>query len=152
MTAEKIFELAADGYGAAQIAKELNISRQRVYQIAGALEISFPHRNFAAPKPRPPKVITGGIPVSLNQTTTGTISEMLVCADLLSRGWKPYLPILRQKGHDIIACRSNEVITIEVRTAFRRDSGALSYNRRDMNSSHFGLVVTGEPVIYIPEI
>lgn len=82
----------------------------------------------------------------------GTISELLVAADLMARGYEVYIPLARTIGHDIIAeAPSGRLLTIEVRSAKRAANGALRF-KRTTRSEMFAAVVTGEPVQYDPPL
>lgn len=159
--AQDVRGLAAAGMGASAIARELGISRARVYKIAADNSIAMPRvlAPLRAPQPpqvpRPPvaRVITGGIVQPINASTAGCIAELLAAADLMARGWQVFLPILHSKGHDIIAVRADAMVTIEVRSAYRNAGGTLIFQKQpDDKSDHYALVVTGEPVSYRPEI
>jgi hypothetical protein len=81
----------------------------------------------------------------------------LVQADLLARGYLPYTSVTRSYApFDIIAVDRKDprnTITIEVRSARRKPGGALQFNKSfPMRSSRYALVVTGEPVVYLPEL
>lgn len=157
MREEEIRRRAEAGQSAAQVAHELGISRQWVHQIAAKNGITFRQRSFfyrdgRVPAARP-RVQTGGVEVAINQTVAGTISELLVAADLMARGWHVFLPVIASKGHDIIASKNGHLATIEVRSAHRNSAGKLIFGRKpDCESDHYGLVVTGEPVEYDPPL
>jgi hypothetical protein len=149
---EVIREMASSGSPATAIAEALKISRARVYQIASAEKIRFDKR-YRQQVPSVPRVITGGVPCDVNNGVVGTISELLVAADLLARGWEVYLSITRSRGHDAIAIKNERIVTIEVRSACRNRYGSLSFNRTSRDRSQvYALVVSGEPVIYKPDI
>lgn len=155
---EKIIELIGAGKWASAISDELGVSRQYVYQVAERNGLEVPrnqqprepgsaHRN---PKPR---LITGGVPVAINHSVAGTISELLVAADLMARGWQVFLPVIPSKGHDVIASNGQRLLTVEVRSAHRNSSGVVKYTKKaDCQSDVYGIVITGEPVVYEPDI
>lgn len=153
---EQVRKLAAEGKPASVIAEELGISRQRVYQIAAAEEIPLPRyhqQHVRSPIKPKARILTGGVPQQVNASVAGTIAELLVAADLMARGWCVFMPIIASKGHDLIATQDGTLITVEVRSAYRNAAGSLIYGRKpDCKSSHYGLVVTGEPVAYEPDL
>jgi hypothetical protein len=158
VTEDRIRELAAAGMFAADIARETGVSRQRIHQIAKRAGITLlrwtPRLRNPAPSPTP-RVVTGGICGPINQTIAGTIAEMLVAADLLARGWQVFLPAVRLNiGHDLVATRGSEVMTIEVRSATRRKTTGVIMRPTKANcpSTHYAWVLTGEPVVYSPDI
>jgi predicted AAA+ superfamily ATPase len=154
----EIREWVKEGCSALIIANRLGISRQRVYQILHHHGIEFwKHIDVKSGEKQNyrPRILTGGVFTAVNQSVVGTISELLVAADLLARGWHVYIPITRTRGHDLIADKGARLITIEVRSAYRSQStGKLSYatNQRKDPSMFFALVVTGDPVVYEPEL
>lgn len=162
-TAEKIMALAESqpGISASQVAAELGISRQRVYsacRLAGIkLKSAYPVSDRRNPAHTPkPRVITGGVETPISHTVCGSISEILTAADLMARGYKPYMPIVRQRSHDIIAVTpSGAVITVEVRSGKPKASGhgyTFGPKCADMISMYYAIVITGRPVEYRPDL
>lgn len=152
-----VARLAAEGFTATETAQQLGISRQRVYQIAARDGIVFPLRPRAhSGHPRPPMpLLLTGVACQLNSVVVGAIAELLVAADLISHGWQVYAPIVRHKGHDLIACQpGGEIITVEVRSTKRYVDGRVVRPKspRRFTSDHFAWVITGEPIIYEPSL
>lgn len=155
---QAIRDMAARGMTRAEIARELGVSRQRVYELGKKIGVSFVDGRFyrakqsaiAAPKPR---VLTGGVPCKISHSAAGVISELLVAADLMARGYQVYMPVIASRGHDVIAVSGSEILTFEVRSAYRNKAGNLIFARKaDSPSQHHALVVTGEPVSYDPPL
>ncbi len=159
---ERVRALTAEGYTARQIAEAIGITKTRVYQIAKSYGIGIvtPLRPEKAPKefvPKVPKpavarVITGGVSSPLNTTIVGTISEVLAAADLMSRGWGVYMPLVRHRGFDLLCEKEGKIIKVEVRSAHRTLEGKVTfgkslYDRADV----YALVTTGDPVSYSPD-
>jgi hypothetical protein len=160
-TVKKISSLAAKGFSAREIATRIGVSRQRVYQLAQANSISLLHPTFGsaagrgAAKMQPKaRILTGGIEVPLSHTVVGVISELLVAADLMARDFRVYLPIRANRGHDIIAeSWDGTLLTFEVRSAHRTIDGGTSFNRKSEDrADYYALVITGEAVIYKPDL
>lgn len=154
---EKIIELAGAGLSAAGIAAHVGVSRQRVYQVLKTAVVMPPRpffgRERAAERYPKPRLITGGVEVALTTNSVGTISELLVAADLLARGWAPYLPVMRSKYHDILASHGAVIASFEVRSGKRYPSGTVSYARDKVKrSNHYAVVIEGEPVVYDPPL
>ncbi len=148
---DDVGELAATGSTAREIAGKLGISRARVYQIAKANNITLPAAGWPS-GPSVARVVTGGIAAPINETTAGTIAEILVMADLLARGWQVYMPVVRHRGYDLIATNDGRIVTVEVRSAKRGVGGALRFQKQPNDKSDvYALVVTGETVEYLPE-
>lgn len=143
---------------AREIGARLGISRQRVYQILSEetddyLALNRKHirdrkmsRNLA--RSLAPEVAW------VNRQTRGAISELLVAIDLLAIGWKPYIPLFRNHGHDIIALKDGEIITIEVRSGRRLKDGTIQTNKEKAAhpADHFAFVLPDEPVVYEPPL
>lgn len=163
-------QLVAAGLTGAEIAREMGISRQRVSQIAVQEDVQLPRKPPAEKKPEVPKrrrrvfkrdkpsvivprLITGGVPVRVNTVAAGRVSELLVAADLVARGWHVFMPIDYRKGHDLVACGNGRLATFEVRSGRRGKAGGVVFLRnRVMLSQHYAVVVTGEPVTYEPPL
>lgn len=143
---------------ASAIARQLGVSRQHIYQVCKKEGIALlRYHEWAAvdrPRRRPKaRLITGGVPQEISHAVAGAISELLVAADLMARGWQVFRPLTAATGHDIIAVRKDTILTIEVRSAHANNSGRLIYNKKaDCKSAHYGLVVTGRPVAYEPDL
>lgn len=158
--AEKFKELVAAGRSAKEIAVEIGVSRQWVYQLADKHGVRLrrppPYRRFGPQRPAKhiSRVITGGIEHPINTTTSGAICELLVAADLMARGWRVFAPLSGHVGcHDLIAVKGEVVRTFEVRAANRRETGSLIFTRdRCMRSDHYAIVPRGAPVEYEPTL
>lgn len=151
--------LAAEGLTAAQIARRLDVSRQRIYQIAREDGVSLPRPAWDENDKRRKKsiktrVVTGGVSKPINETTAETIAEMLVAADLMARGWQVYIPLVVHRGHDLIGLMGDRMATFEVRSAYRSTVGnGLSWNKTSSDKSeYYALVITGETVTYVPDL
>lgn len=159
---DRLAELFATKASAIIIAKELGISRQRLYQLAKKRNHKFlgsrkPPPCGADRKPRRifARLMTGGVPIEISTSAAGKVAELLVAADLVARGWNPYFPLGREIGHDLIAVRRQDRIlkTFEVRTGRKNLAGTIGFQQRPRdNSDHYALVVTGEPVVYVPDL
>ena len=100
-----------------------------------------------------PRVITGCVPCAINSTAAGRVSELLVAADLIARGWHVFFPLDYRKGHDLIACGNGRIVSFEVRSGHRGKTGRLCFQRNHiMRSDHYAVAVTGEPVAYEPAL
>lgn len=143
-----------------EAAAALELSRQRVSVECKKAGVALRRAYGPQPKgvvaPPAPRVITGGIPTRVSHTVCGTISELLVAADLMARGYKAYMPLVRQRSHDIIAVSPyGEILTFEVRSGKHRADGegyTFMSKGKDMSSAHYAIVITGAPVIYSPEL
>jgi hypothetical protein len=86
----------------------------------------------------------------------GTVCELLVAADLVGKGWHVYLPLIRHRGHDLMAYRGGDFITLEVKMArVHKVTGKVTYYGDDfkhVRSSHMAIVCFGEAIQYRPEL
>lgn len=137
----------------AEVASELGISRQRVYQILVDEDIDYLTLNRQI---RLKRRDVGRILQSdhLDKHARGSISELQVAADLLELGWRVYVPLIRNHGYDIIATKYATLITIEVRSARRRRGGSVVTNRAKAiyPAHHFAFVFPDEPILYDPPL
>ena len=141
-----------------EIAAQLGISRQRVYQILVEENVDYLTANR---RHRLQRRISRNLARSLgpdaayvDRNTRGEISELLAAADLLSLGWKPYVPLFRNRGHDLIVTKNRTVLSIEVRSALRRKDRSIAASEftTGHRSDHFAFVLPDEPVIYKPPL
>lgn len=145
------------------IAKRIGISRERVRQIVNQEGLAVqrgvvgyrPRRNARPPAPR---VLTGGVGARLDCTVVGTISELLVAADLAARGYKVFFPLVRTAACDMVIMDSDgeNVQRIEVRSGHRRvDRKGIAYATNPKSDKarcdRYAIVITGEPVFYRPK-
>lgn len=141
---------------ARELADALGVSRQRIYQALSRYGITPQRPRSPAVKkpPSPPMPTLGGACAPLSHTTCGTISELVAAADLLARGYHVYIPLVRHRGHDLIAVsRAGKILTVEVRGGRKGASGQRVYNaiaQRHMKSDLLAIVIAGEPVEYKP--
>jgi hypothetical protein len=157
---DRLRELAID-MTAAEAAKAMNVSRQRIYQVARREGIRFCKAPYV-PKigkrrgraKQVSRVITGGVSEVVGDTrVSGRICELLVAADLVARGWKVFFPMNMNGPHDLVASKGDKLRSFEVRAAKRLKSGKSSFRRDDKCASDFyALVIRGEPVEYEPEL
>lgn len=156
---------AGEQLTATELADKFGISRQRTYQILRSLGAK-PLRKVLPGRPAgkhtiDPPVVTGGIPVLVSPTIGGRIAEVLVVADLLARGFKPFTPVVGNAVFDVLAvCKvTGRVITFDAKTG-RVVNGKVMFNkaaegkRRHCNTKpdHYAVVCKGEPVIYVPPL
>lgn len=151
---EKLRRLAAERVVASEIADELGVSRQRVYQLCYRHKIDLArYHDTRRPKRMKPRIITGGVMQEVSCGVGGIIAELLAAADLMARKWQIFRPIVSNRGVDIVAIKDGKIITVEVRSARRKPSGALQYRQDTVaRADHYALVITGEPVCYVPEL
>ena len=104
--------------------------------------------------PSIPRIKIAQKPAKVGTIACGTVSELIAAADMIARGWDVYIPLVRNRGHDLIASGNGTVITVEVRSGDTWPSGKLKYNKlpRKLPSMHFAIVTIDRPVEYDPPL
>jgi hypothetical protein len=141
-------------FNGADIARSMKVSPSRISQLANETGVRPSKRRPPARAPKS-RVITGGVAVTINHTAAGTIGELLVAADLIARGYHVYAPLVRHGGGvDLVAISKLDcsLFRIEVRCAVRRDNRLVFCAPSTAKHDVIALVVTGEPVVYRPEL
>lgn len=69
----------------------------------------------------------------ISRYTIGTIAEILVCADLMGRGYSVYKAISPNTFSDVIAIRDGIIYQLEVRTGRYGVTGRLNYPKMNTN-------------------
>lgn len=152
-TRVKLAELAAANplWNLSDLARALGVSRERVRQLANDLGLGVP-RGVTGYKPRAKRPVARAVGY-LCETAKGTAGELLVAADLTTRGFAVFFPLVRTTRCDLIAMDGQgNLERIEVRCG-RRRGGSLRVNRP--TRKHFdrlAVVVAGEPIAYEPPI
>lgn len=154
-TRDRVFALRQENprIRAREIAETLGISTERAYQHLYALGLptGVPGDRRGQPRPR---ALTGGVPVKISCSATGTVSELLIAADLMARGHTPFFPMIRTASCDLVCVdrRTGLAERIEVKTGHRNPAGFLRYNspQNGANYDRLAVVITGEPVMYSP--
>lgn len=86
----------------------------------------------------------------------GAVSELLVCAHLLTRGYEVFRAQSAACSCDLIALRSGQMYRIEVRSATRNLNGQLTYPWRDQKDlGRSDVLATVEPngtITYMPDM
>lgn len=149
---------ADGGLTTADLATEFQCSRQYVHSVLRAADMraAVPKRVWLPRGPAPlPKsrVIPAGGGVQISHSATGSVSELLVAADLMARGWSVFFPLYRARS-DLIATSSDgqTVKRFEVRSG-KRKGEVLVYNRKPTDAQdHYAVVMAGEPVVYVPPL
>jgi len=143
---------------ARQLAGSHGCSKQYVHIVLKSvgLTASEPVRVWGPDKKKRevvPKLEIPGVINTVSTSTSGSISELMTAADLMTRGWKVFFPLFRAHSDLIAQSPDGEVLKrIEVRSGSRKPDG-LRYTRRPSDRcEHYAVVVAGEPVIYIPPL
>jgi PD-(D/E)XK endonuclease len=142
---EKLAALLADNVSMADAAKAFGVSRQRIHQIIKRHKLK--HTLYIRqPESAKPRLLTNGL--RLGTMAAGKVSEMMVAADLLARGWQVFFPIYQSiHGYDLIAVKADRIIKVEVKSAYRNQS-KIQYAKKRHPIDYYALVLFGEPVQY----
>ena len=84
-----------------------------------------PAKHWSIKKREEYKKITNGLPPA----TSGAISELIACADLLHKGYYVFRTISANSPYDIIATKNGTILKIEVRTGTVLKNGKISVNK-----------------------
>jgi|ERR1035437_377137 hypothetical protein len=84
----------------------------------------------------------------VSRGSAGAMAEMMVCADLLKNDYAVFRAISPSCFCDVIAIKNNEMKQFEVRTAYERPSGKLSYvknlSHKNGTPTHFALYIASK--------
>lgn len=94
---------------------------------------------------------------NLPPSTVGTISEHLVCLDLLKAGYYVFKSITPNSPYDIVATKENKSYKIEVRTGYYGEAGRLIYSTKTKHTENpydilACVVLSNGSVTYIPPL
>jgi hypothetical protein len=99
---------------------------------------------------------TSGYRTGLPASTTGALSELLVCSDLLSKGYYVFRSLSPNSPYDIVADKNGQIYKIEITTGRRLPSGVLVYSKHDNLKNKFDVIaisiINKREIIYIPEL
>jgi Holliday junction resolvase-like predicted endonuclease len=95
----------------------------------------------------------------LSRGNTGAVSELVVCADLLKKGYEVFRSVSPSSSCDLIVLKDGKTLTIEVRTGCVNSDGTHRYSGR-VKASVLAVVVMNlkdnseveMKVHYVPEL
>jgi hypothetical protein len=92
----------------------------------------------------------------LSASTKGALSEMIVCSDLLKRGYYVFRSITPNSPYDVVAEKNGRTYRVEITTGRRGISGSLWYNKHNDRRDRFDVVAVWSPleneITYTPEL
>jgi hypothetical protein len=91
-------------------------------------------------------------PLKLTTGKVGAIGELIVCADLLRRGYDVYRAVSQSAPFDIAILSGGQLRRIEVRTGQRLAGGGVTYAKNRIEADHVAVVVEGTVRFYEPEL
>jgi hypothetical protein len=86
--------------------------------------------------------------------STGAVSEMIVCADLLERGYEVFRAVSAASSCDILAMKGNQYVRVEVRTCYINPWGEPQFPKKDLDigrSDVYAAVTKDHQIFYIPD-
>jgi PD-(D/E)XK endonuclease len=90
---------------------------------------------------------------SMPKKSVGAKSELLVCCDLLSKGYEVFRNVSAHGSCDLIAVKKETILRIEVKTGHIRTSGNIGYSKPYSNKFEvLAVVIPGKKVVYKPEL
>lgn len=114
-TKDKFIALAEAGMTARQIAVDLGVTRQRVYQLSKTLGVPLVKVGVEAPFPKR-RGARHEYGVTLQPSWSGSVTEMTVAVDLMKRGFFVYQSIARTGPFDLLAYSHKQVWRVEVKS------------------------------------
>lgn len=88
-----------------------------------------------------------GINDNVANGTVGAISELLVCADLMKKGWEVFRALSPHSNSDVLALRDGLLLKLEIRTGmyYNKDNGEKLFNYSKKNIIGKSVVVVTLP-------
>lgn len=139
----------------------MGVSRQRIHMVASRAGIQFPYnynrqasRRGLATEAKSAIATGSAVPVPLTHQTVGRVAELIVAADMTTRGYTVFQPLNYRSRCDLVAMdpTGQNVLRIQVRSGQRR-GGHVGFSRKNREcADHFAVVVVGEPIFYDPPI
>lgn len=85
--------------------------------------------------------------------TTGTISELRVCVDLLARGYEVFRAVSANCSCDLAVLKDGALLRIEVRTAYEnKATGSVMHNRPKVFRADVYAGVLRDRILYDPSL
>jgi hypothetical protein len=146
-----------------ELSSAAGCSRQRVHQILKKEGITNNNRRITAPLKKTAdtngsfmemRSVAFPTGISVASTRGGRVSELLVAADLTAKGWTVFFPFLRNARCDLIALSDDgsRALRIEVRSGSRVEGNVRYPKKPNDICDHYAVAISGEPIIYFPDI
>lgn len=94
-------------------------------------------------------------PVQRCTSDTGALSELLVCADLMKRGFEVFRAVSPAATCDMVVLSGKSTLRIQVKTANRLPRGGISYPAPKYANQHdhvAAVLISENSITYIPEL
>lgn len=91
---------------------------------------------------------------TVSSGTRGAIGELIVCADLLNKGYEVFRSVSPSCSCDLAVLKDGKLLRIEVRTGHWTLGGKLTYSKspKDLERSDVFAVIVGDQIYYIPDL
>jgi hypothetical protein len=89
---------------------------------------------------------------NISTGTIGAIHELVVCTDLMTKGFDVFRAVSQSCFIDLVAIKNGNILKIEVTTGTFTHAGALSYPKKNFDLFDHLAVVSPSGILYIPEI
>jgi len=84
----------------------------------------------------------------LNTSQIGTISELLVCANLLGQGFEVFRSVNPASPFDMVAFKDNELYKVEVKSGYLNEANILQYPPIKKELFDILAIVIGKRILY----
>lgn len=95
----------------------------------------------------------------LSTSTVGTINELRVCCDLLSKGYEVFRALSPHCSCDLAILKNGKLLRIEVRAGYKKKDGTIKCGTAPQKINSFKeikadiwAIVVGEKICYEPEL
>ncbi len=87
----------------------------------------------------------------LPTASVGAISELIIGADLLKKGYEVYRPLSASCSADLMIEKNNKIMKIEVRTVYESKDNRISYPKQNIRAPILAMVVLNnkDKIIYL---
>ena len=93
--------------------------------------------------------------IRLNQGTSGAVSELIACVDLMRRGYHVFRAQSPACPCDLVIMKGAHVQRVEVRTGNVNLNGTINYAKHRLEYHEYDIlavVIRGKDIMYIPDL
>jgi len=96
---------------------------------------------------------SSGVVLGIPRSTVGALSELMVCVDLMRRGYHVFRAVSYHCPCDLIVLNEEQFLRVEVRTVYRsKANGKVVGNRSHRADCWAGVLIAENEVVYEPPI
>ena len=91
----------------------------------------------------------------ISRGKSGAVSELVVSADLLTRGYEVFRAVAQDGSCDIVVLKDGSILRIEIRSGYKTDDGTVKATANKLNPSKYdvlAIVTAGRDITYVPDI